>query len=72
VNTNFADYLAANADIDQPDLIFVPEEDAPGLPDVKGIGETGIVGMNAAVANTVFHTTGKRAQDLPTRVKNLL
>jgi xanthine dehydrogenase YagR molybdenum-binding subunit len=74
VNTNFADYLIpVNADIGQLDVIFVPEEDARVNPlGVKGIGEIGIVGMNAAVANAVFHATGKRIRDLPIRIEDLL
>jgi xanthine dehydrogenase YagR molybdenum-binding subunit len=74
VNTNFADYLIpVNADIGQLDVIFVPEEDARVNPlGVKGIGEIGIVGMNAAVANAVFHATGKRIRDLPIRMDDLL
>jgi xanthine dehydrogenase YagR molybdenum-binding subunit len=74
VNTNFADYLIpVNADIGQLDVIFVPEEDARVNPlGVKGIGEIGIVGMNAAVANAVFHATGKRLRDLPIRIEDLL
>ena len=74
VNTNLADYLIpVNADIDQLDVIFVPESDPRVNPlGVKGIGEIGIVGMNAAVANAVFHATGKRIRDLPIRIEDLL
>ncbi|HEX3365568.1 xanthine dehydrogenase family protein molybdopterin-binding subunit [Phenylobacterium sp.] len=74
VNTNLADYLVpVNADIGQLDVIFVPEEDPRVNPlGVKGIGEIGIVGMNAAVANAVFHATGKRIRDLPIRIEDLL
>jgi xanthine dehydrogenase YagR molybdenum-binding subunit len=74
VNTNFADYLVpVNADIGEVDVIFVPEEDPRVNPlGVKGIGEIGIVGMNAAVANAVFHATGKRIRDLPIRIEDLL
>ncbi|HEY3951473.1 xanthine dehydrogenase family protein molybdopterin-binding subunit [Phenylobacterium sp.] len=74
VNTNFADYLIpVNADVPQVDVIFVPEEDTRVNPlGVKGIGEIGIVGMNAAVANAVFHATGKRIRDLPIRMEDLL
>ena len=39
---------------------------------VKGIGEVGIVGMNAAVANAVYHATGKRIRELPIRPEKLL
>jgi xanthine dehydrogenase YagR molybdenum-binding subunit len=74
VNKNFADYLIpVNADVPQLDVIFVPEEDTRVNPlGVKGIGEIGIVGMNAAVANAVFHATGKRIRDLPIRIEDLL
>jgi xanthine dehydrogenase YagR molybdenum-binding subunit len=74
VNTNFADYMIpVNADIGQLDVILVPEEDDRVNPlGIKGIGEIGIVGMNAAVANAVFHATGKRVRDLPIRIEDLL
>ena len=74
VNRNLADYLIpVNADIEQLDVIFVPEEDTRVNPlGVKGIGEIGIVGMNAAVANAVFHATGKRIRDLPIRIDDLV
>jgi xanthine dehydrogenase YagR molybdenum-binding subunit len=39
---------------------------------VKGIGEIGIVGMNAAISNAVFHATGKRIRELPVRAEKLL
>jgi xanthine dehydrogenase YagR molybdenum-binding subunit len=39
---------------------------------VKGIGELANVGTAAAVANAVFHATGKRIRDLPIRVEQLL
>jgi xanthine dehydrogenase YagR molybdenum-binding subunit len=74
VNDNLADYMIpVNADIGQLDVIFVPEEDARVNPlGVKGIGEIGIVGMNAAVANAVFHATGKRVRELPIRLEKLI
>jgi xanthine dehydrogenase YagR molybdenum-binding subunit len=74
VNDNLADYLIpVNADIGDLDVIFVPEEDERVNPlGVKGIGEIGIVGMNAAVANAVFHATGKRIRKLPIRIEDLL
>ena len=74
VNTNLADYLVpVNADVAQVDVIFVPEEDTRVNPlGIKGIGEIGIVGMNAAVANAVFHATGKRIRELPIRIEDLL
>ena len=74
VNTNLADYLIpVNADIPSIDIIIVPEEDSTVNPlGVKGIGEVGIVGMNAAIANAVFHATGKRVRSLPIRAEKLL
>jgi xanthine dehydrogenase YagR molybdenum-binding subunit len=73
-NTNLADYLIpVNADVGQLDVIFIPENDSRVNPlGVKGIGEIGIVGMNAAVANAVFHATGKRIRQLPIRIEDLL
>jgi xanthine dehydrogenase YagR molybdenum-binding subunit len=38
----------------------------------KGIGEIGIVGTAAAVANAVFHATGARVRDLPIRLDRVL
>ncbi|MDB5476562.1 MAG: xanthine dehydrogenase, molybdenum binding subunit apoprotein [Phenylobacterium sp.] len=74
VNDNIADYLIpVNADIGEMDVIFVPEEDHRVNPlGIKGIGEIGIVGMNAAVANAVFHATGRRIRKLPIRIEDLL
>jgi xanthine dehydrogenase YagR molybdenum-binding subunit len=74
VNDNLADYLIpVNADVPDLQVVMVPEEDDRVNPlGVKGIGEIGIVGMNAAVANAVFHATGKRIRDLPLRAETLL
>jgi xanthine dehydrogenase YagR molybdenum-binding subunit len=74
VNISLADYLIpVNADIGQVDVILVPEADERVNPlGIKGIGEIGIVGMNAAVANAVFHATGKRVRELPIRLEHLI
>jgi xanthine dehydrogenase YagR molybdenum-binding subunit len=74
VNTNLADYLIpVNADIQTVEVILVPETDDWVNPlGVKGLGELGNVGVNAAVANAVFHATGRRLRDLPIRLENLL
>jgi xanthine dehydrogenase YagR molybdenum-binding subunit len=74
VNDNLADYLIpVNADVPDLQVVMVPEEDNRVNPlGIKGIGEIGIVGMNAAVANAVFHATGKRVRDLPIRAEKLL
>jgi xanthine dehydrogenase YagR molybdenum-binding subunit len=74
VNDNLADYLIpVNADIPDLQVILVAEDDERVNPlGIKGIGEIGIVGMNAAVANAVFHATGVRLRDLPVRPEKLL
>jgi xanthine dehydrogenase YagR molybdenum-binding subunit len=73
-NVNFAENLVpVNADIRNIDVILVPEEDPHVNPiGVKGLGEIGIVGVAAAVANAVYHATGKRVRDLPITVEKLL
>jgi xanthine dehydrogenase YagR molybdenum-binding subunit len=74
VNTNLADYLIpVNADIQSIQVLLVPEtDDRINSLGVKGIGELGIVGLNAAVANAVFHATGRRVRELPLRIEKLL
>jgi xanthine dehydrogenase YagR molybdenum-binding subunit len=74
VNTNLADYLIpVNADIQTVDVILVPETDDRVNPlGVKGLGELGNVGGNAAVANAVFHATGVRVRDPPIRLEKVL
>jgi len=54
-------------------VIFVPEEDRQ-VNDlgIKGLGELGNVGTNAAVANAVYHATGVRIRELPIRLEKLL
>jgi len=67
VNPNLAEYhVAVHADTPEFDIDFINEPD-PHMPDLgaRGIGEIGIVGAPAAVANAVFHATGKRVRDLP-------
>ncbi len=74
VNDSLGEYLvAANADVPKIDVIMVPEEDSEVNPlGVKGIGELGIVGAAAAVANAVHHATGRRIRDLPITMDKLL
>jgi xanthine dehydrogenase YagR molybdenum-binding subunit len=67
VNPNLAEYhVAVNADTPEFDIDFINDPD-PHMPDLgaRGIGEIGIVGAPAAVANAVFNATGKRVRDLP-------
>ena len=67
INHNFAEYhVPVNADIRDIDVIFVHEDDDIVNPlGAKGLGEIGVVGVAAAIANAVFHATGKRIRDLP-------
>ncbi|MEO7375384.1 MAG: xanthine dehydrogenase family protein molybdopterin-binding subunit [Nakamurella sp.] len=75
MDTRFGDYanhdlagyhVAVNADVAEVDVSWIEETDPEvnGL-GVKGIGEIGIVGTAAAIANGVFHATGVRLRDLP-------
>ena len=74
INDNFADYLVAvNADIEELSVIMLPEEDTQVNPSgMKGVGELGNVGTAAAIANAIYHATGKRVRDLPIRLEKLL
>jgi xanthine dehydrogenase YagR molybdenum-binding subunit len=71
---NLADYhVPANADVHAIDVIFVEEKDDEINPlGIKGVGEIGIVGTAAAIANAVYHATGKRVRDLPITLDKLL
>ncbi|MCJ2114073.1 xanthine dehydrogenase family protein molybdopterin-binding subunit [Methylobacterium sp. WL30] len=73
MNHNLGEYhVPVNADIHDIDVIFVDEEDKANPLGVKGLGEIGIVGTAAAVANAVFHATGKRIRNLPITVDKIL
>jgi xanthine dehydrogenase YagR molybdenum-binding subunit len=67
VNNNLAEYhVPVHADIGELDAFWVDEKDDHINPlGAQGIGEIGITGSAAAVANAVFHATGKRIRDLP-------
>ena len=73
-NTDLAEYLVpVNADILAAEVIIIPEEDHEvNELGIKGIGELGNVGTNAAVANALFHATGVRIRNLPIRLEQLL
>ena len=74
VNDDISEYLIpVNADIQDVDIIMVPEVDEEVNPaGVKGIGELANVGTAAAIANAVYHATGIRIRELPIRLEKLL
>jgi xanthine dehydrogenase YagR molybdenum-binding subunit len=74
MNHSLAEYhVPVNADIGDIDVIFVEEKDDIINPlGVKGVGEIGIVGTAAAIANAIFHATGKRVRDLPITIDKLM
>ena len=73
VNANIAEYLVpVNADVQDIKVIFVDELDDSNPLGVKGVGEVGIVGVPAAIANAVYHATGKRVRELPITLDKLL
>jgi xanthine dehydrogenase YagR molybdenum-binding subunit len=67
MNANLAEYhVPANADVHDMEVIFVDEPDEIINPlGIKGVGEIGVVGTAAAIANAIYHATGKRVRDLP-------
>ena len=67
VNANLGEYhVPVNADIHDIEVIFVDEPDELINPlGIKGVGEIGVVGTAAAIANAIYHATGKRVRDLP-------
>ncbi|MFN5686869.1 xanthine dehydrogenase family protein molybdopterin-binding subunit, partial [Bradyrhizobium sp.] len=74
MNANIAEYhMPVNADVHDIQVIFVEEEDRIiNKMGIKGLGEIGIVGVPAAIANAVYHATGKRVRDLPITLDKLL
>jgi xanthine dehydrogenase YagR molybdenum-binding subunit len=64
--------VPVNADVYDIEVIFVDEPDELINPlGVKGLGEIGIVGVAAAIANAIYHATSKRVRDLPITLDKL-
>jgi xanthine dehydrogenase YagR molybdenum-binding subunit len=74
MNADMAEYhVPVNADVHDIKVIFVDERDDTVNPmGIKGVGEIGIVGTAAAIANAIYHATGKRVRDLPITLDKLL
>jgi xanthine dehydrogenase YagR molybdenum-binding subunit len=73
VNGDFAGYhVAANADVPAIEADWVDDPDTYNPSGIKGLGEIGIVGVAAAIANAVAHATGVRQRSLPIRLDRTL
>jgi len=74
VNADLAEYhVPVNADIGTIDAAFIEEPDEHvSTVGAKGIGEIGITGVAASIANAVYHATGKRVRELPIRIERIL
>ena len=74
MNHNYAEYhVPVNADVRDIEVIFVDEHDTKASPiGVKGLGEIGIVGTAAAIANAIYHATGKRIREMPITIDKIL
>jgi xanthine dehydrogenase YagR molybdenum-binding subunit len=73
MNSDIAEYhVPVNADVHDIEVIFVEEPDDIVNPmGIKGVGEIGIVGVAAAIANAIYHATGTRVRDLPITLDKL-
>ena len=74
VNADLAEYhVAVNADVGKITTLMLPEtDDEINQLGIKGIGELGVTGMNAAIANAVFHATGVRIRKLPIQLDKMV
>ena len=74
LNADLAEYLVpVNADIGCIEVEFIDEPDFKfNSAGVKGLGEVSMVGVAPAIANAVFHATGRRVRNLPIRIEDLL
>ncbi len=74
LNDDLADYaIPVNADLPQIEVHFVGEPDLMFNPlGVKSLGEVSMVGVAPAIANALFHATGRRHRRLPIRIEDVL
>lgn len=73
VNPSLAEYhIPSHLDVPEIDLIWTDIPDPHAPMGARGIGELGITGTTAAIANAVFNATGKRVRDLPITLDKLL
>jgi xanthine dehydrogenase YagR molybdenum-binding subunit len=74
LNADLAEYvLPVNADIGSIEVGFIDKPDFTfNNAGAKGLGEVSMIGVAAAIANAVFHATGRRLRDLPIRIEHLL
>ncbi|MCE7006188.1 xanthine dehydrogenase family protein molybdopterin-binding subunit [Kibdelosporangium philippinense] len=74
LSRNLAGYVVpVNADIGEIDVTFLEENDQIASPSgARGVGELGSCGIGPAIANAVFHATGKRVRSLPIKIHDLL
>jgi len=74
LNANLAEYhIPVNADVPSLEALLIEEHDPHVNPlGIKGVGEIGITGTVGAIANAVWHATGKRMRRFPIRIEDLL
>ena len=73
MNPSLAEYhVPVQMDVPDIDVIWTDEADPHAPMGARGIGEIGITGVGAAVANAIFNATGKRIRDLPITLDKLL
>jgi len=74
MNRNLSEYyMPVNADVHNLEVIFVEEGDnVVNDLGIKGVGEIGLIGVAPAIANAIFHATGKRIHNLPIKLDMLL
>ncbi len=73
-NPDLAEYLVPTcADVGTIEALIVPDPDERVNPlGLKGLGELGVIGVNAAIANAVYHATSHRRRSLPIRVEDMI